>query len=153
MYSWMTAILLTLDPTKMKFMLIGLPQQLSKIRSPSLSLPSAQLILPCSSARNLGFVFDCSLSFIQQISKLSSSCHYHILYLRRIRHSLDHKTAATIATSLVHFPSRLLQLTLLLSSHISTPPSRTHTKCTSQSRFSYSSSLPNLSNSPFTSLA
>ena len=99
----MTANLLTLNPSKIEFMLIGLPQQLSKIHSPSLFLPPAQPILPCSSARNLGFVFDSSLSFSQQISKLSSSCHYHIRDdLRRIRNSLDHETAATIVTSLVH---------------------------------------------------
>ena len=98
----MTANLLTLNLSKTEFMLINLPQQLSKIYSLSLSLPSAQPILPCSYARNLGFVFDPSLSFSQQISKLSSSCHYHMRDLRRIRNSLDHKTAATIATSLVH---------------------------------------------------
>ena len=101
--SWLTANLLTLNPSKTEFMLMGLPQQLSKIHSHSHSLPPAQSILPCSSARNLGFVLDSSLSFSQQISKLSSSCHYHIRDLRRIRNSLDHKTAATIATSLVHF--------------------------------------------------
>ena len=83
-------------------MLISLPQQLSEIHSPSLSTPPAQPILPCSFARNLGFVFDSSLFFSQQISKLSSSCHYHIRDLRRIRNFLDYKTAATIATSLVH---------------------------------------------------
>ena len=60
-------------------------------------------ILPCSYTRNLGFVFDPSLSFSQQISKLSSFCHYHIRDLRRIRNFLDHKTTATIATSLVNF--------------------------------------------------
>ena len=68
--SWMTANLLILNPSKTEFMLIGLPQQLSKIHSPLLSLPPAKQILPCSSARNLGFVFDSSLSFSQQISKL-----------------------------------------------------------------------------------
>ena len=99
----MTANLLILNPSKTESILISQPQQLSKIHSPSLSLPLAQSILPCSSARNLGFVFDSSFSFSQQISKLSSSCHYHIRDLRRIRNSLDHKTAATITTSLVHF--------------------------------------------------
>ena len=97
----MTANLLTLNPSKTEFMLIGLPQQLPKIHSPSLSLPPSQSILPCSSARNLGFVFDFSLSFSQQISKVSSSCHYHKRDLRPTRNCLDHKTAATIATSLV----------------------------------------------------
>ena len=98
----MTANLLTHNPFKTEFMIIGLPQQVSKIHSPSLSLPTAQPILSYSSSRNLSFVFDSSLSFSQQISKLSSSCHYHIGDLRHIRISLDHKTAATIATSLVH---------------------------------------------------
>ena len=100
----MTANLLTLNPFKTEFMLIGLPQQLSKIRSPSLSLPPAQPIRSCSSARNLGFVFDSSLSLFQptNLQALYSSYHYHIRDLRRIRNSLDHKTAATIATFLVH---------------------------------------------------
>ena len=74
--SWMTANLLTLNPSKTEFMLIGLPQQLSKIHSPSLSLTPAQPILPCWYTSNLGFVFDPSLSFSQQIAKLSSSYHY-----------------------------------------------------------------------------
>ena len=101
-FSWMTATLLTLNPSKTEFMFIGLPQQLSNIHSPSLSLLPAHPILPCSSAHHLGFVFDSSLSFSQQIFKLSSFCHYHIRDLRRICNFLDHKTAATIATSLVH---------------------------------------------------
>ena len=86
----MTTNPLTLNPSKTEFMLIGPPQQLSKIHFSSLSLPPAQPI-PCSSARNLGFVFDSSLSFSQKISKLSSSCHYHIRDLRRIRNSLATK--------------------------------------------------------------
>ena len=53
-------------------MLISLPQLLTKI-----------CLWPC-------------LSFSQQISTLSSSCHYHTRDLRRSRNSLDHKTAATI---------------------------------------------------------
>ena len=83
-------------------MLVGLPQQLSKIQSPSLSILSSQPITPSSSARNLGFIFDSSLSFGKQISKVSSACQYHIRDLRRIRNTLDFQTAATIATSLVH---------------------------------------------------
>ena len=98
----MTANLLIPNPSKTEFMLISLSQQLSKIHSSSLYLPPAQPILPCSSACNTGFVFDSSLSFSQQISKLSSSCHYHIRDHCRICNSLEHKTADTIATSLVH---------------------------------------------------
>ena len=82
-------------------MRIDLPQQLSKIHSPWRSLPPAQPILPCSSARNLGFVFD-SLSFSQQISKLTRYCHYHIRDLRRIRNSQGSQNSSHHRTSLVN---------------------------------------------------
>ena len=83
-------------------MLIGLPQQISKISNPSLSLPSNHPITHTDSAHNLGFNFDSSLTFSKYISYLSSACNYHIRNHRRIRHTLDLKTASIIATSLVH---------------------------------------------------
>ena len=100
--SWMTANLLSLNPSKTEFMLIGLPQQISKISNPSLSLPSNHPTTSTDSARNLGFIFESSLTFSKQISSLSSACNYYIHDLCRIRHTLDLKTACVIATSLVH---------------------------------------------------
>ena len=100
--SWMTVNLLTLNPFKTEFLLIGLPQQLSKLSNPLLSLPSTHPILSYTSARNLEFIFYSSLAFVKQIPDLSSTCHYHNRDLRRIRHTLDFCTASTIATSLVH---------------------------------------------------
>lgn len=100
--AWMSANLLTLNPSKTEFLLIGLKQQLSKISSPSLTLNSTTTILPSPSARNLGMIFDQHLSFSDQISSLSRICFSHIRDLRRIRPVLDHKTAITIATSIVH---------------------------------------------------
>ena len=63
----MTANLLSLNPSKTELMLIGLPQQISKNSNPSLSLPSNHPITPTDSARNLGFIFDSSLTFSKQI--------------------------------------------------------------------------------------
>ena len=83
--SWMTANLLFLNPSKTEFMLIGLPQQISKISNPSLSLPSNHPITPTT--RNLGFIFDSTFTFSKQFSSLSSACNYHIRDLRRIRHT------------------------------------------------------------------
>ena len=54
--------------------------------------------MPSLSAKNLGFIFDLTLSFSKQISSLSNACHYHIRDLRHIRHTLD---STTIATALV----------------------------------------------------
>ena len=58
--------------------------------------------MPSLSAKNLGFIFDSTLSFSKQISSLSSTCHYHIYDLRCIRHIVDFTTATTIATSLIN---------------------------------------------------
>ena len=69
---------LTLNLSQTEFLLIGLPQQTSKIVYPSLSLPTTKPIMPSLSAKNLGFIFDSTLSFSKQISSLSSACHYHI---------------------------------------------------------------------------
>ena len=68
---------------------------------PSFSLPSNHPRTPTDSARNLGFIFNSSLTFSKQTSSLSSSCNYYIRDLRRIRYTLDLKTASVTATSLV----------------------------------------------------
>ena len=100
--SLMSSNYLTLKSSKTEFLLIGLPQQTSKIVNPSLSLPTTKPITPSLSAKNLGFIFDSILSLSKQISSLSSACHYHIRDLRRIRHTVDFITGTTIATALVH---------------------------------------------------
>ena len=75
---------------------------LAKIDNPTLSMPSNVDIKPVTSARNLGIIFDSNLSFHDHISYISKSCFAHIRDLRRIRSTLDHTTACTIATSLIH---------------------------------------------------
>ena len=100
--SWMSSNYLTLNPSKTEFLLIGLPQQTSKIVNSFLSLHTTKSIMPSLSAKHFGFIFDSTLSFSKQISSLSSACHYNIRDLRRIRHTLDSTTVTTIATALVH---------------------------------------------------
>ena len=65
-------------------------------------MPSTTSIKPVASARNLGVIFDSNLSFSDHISYISKTCFAHIRDLRRIRNTLDHTTACTIATSLIH---------------------------------------------------
>ena len=100
--SWMSSKYRTLNSSTTEFLLIGLPQQTSKIVNPSLSLPFTQPIMPSLSAKNFDFILDSTMSFSKQISSISSVCHYHIRDLRRIRHTLDFTTATIIATALVH---------------------------------------------------
>lgn len=75
---------------------------MAKLDGPSLAFDSSTIIKPVTSARSLGILFDNHLSFDDQITSLSKSCFYHIRDLRRIRDTLDFKTACTIGTSLVH---------------------------------------------------
>ena len=98
----MASNFLSLNSSKTEFLLIGLPTQLAKIDNPSLSMPSSTSIKPVASARNLGVIFDSNLSFSDHISNISKTCFAHIRDLRRIRNTLDHTTACTIATSLIH---------------------------------------------------
>ena len=98
--TWMTSNLRCLNPSKTKFILIGLRDQLKKIPDPStfLSLDSAltHTFTPTSPVRNLAVIFD--QSFSDHITQLSRSCFMHIRDLRRIRPVLDLKTSSTIAT-------------------------------------------------------
>jgi hypothetical protein len=101
-YDWMSSNFLSLNTSKTEFLLIGLPQQLSKLSNPIIHLPNNVTLSPVHSARNLGVIFDSNLTFSQHISAVSKSCFYHIRDLRRIRNTIDQPTACTIATSLIH---------------------------------------------------
>jgi len=82
-------------------LLVGLPAQISKISDSSLLMPS-NVITPAQYARNLGVIFDSTLSMSDHISSDYKSCFLSIRDLRRIRNTLDFSTARTIAISLIH---------------------------------------------------
>ena len=100
--TWMSANLLSLNPTKTEFLIFGNPHQLSKLNNPTLEINPSTVIKPIPSARNLGFILDTNLTLNDQISATCKSCNWHIHDLWRIRSTLDYSTAKTIATSLVH---------------------------------------------------
>ena len=99
---WMSANLLSLNPTKTEFLIFGNSHQLSKLNNPTLEINPSAVIKPIPSARNLGFLLDTNLTLNDQISATCKSCNWHIHDLWRIRSTLDYSTAKTIATSLVH---------------------------------------------------
>ena len=78
----------SLDPSKTEFLIIGLPQQFSKLRSPTIHLPNNVTLTPVDSARNLGIIFDNNLTFSQHISAISKSCFHDIRDLRGIRNTI-----------------------------------------------------------------
>src|SRR6218665_4063424 len=100
----MTTNLLCLNPSKTEFLIIGLREQLSKLNYSSDLLPQ-DLTSPelyTSPVRNLRVIFDKNLTFADYITKLSQTCYMHIRDLCRLRPILDHKTACTIAITIVH---------------------------------------------------
>ena len=82
-------------------MIIGTPQQRSKlVTSSSISFQGTDLI-PTDSTRNLGVVFDKDLSLKQNISSICKTSYYQIRQLRQVRSSLDTDSAIILANSLV----------------------------------------------------
>ena len=88
---------------KTEFLLIGLPAQLPKISNPSRLMPSYAIITPTPTARNLGVIFDSTLSMSDHISYVSKSCFLSNRDLRKIWNTLDHTTAPTIVTFSIQF--------------------------------------------------
>ena len=97
----MSSNFLSLNPSKTEFLIICLPQQLSKLRSPTIYLSNDVTLTPVDSARNLGVIFD-NLTFSRHISAISKSCFHEIRDLRRMCNIIDLTTACIIATSLIH---------------------------------------------------
>jgi hypothetical protein len=93
---------LMLNLSKTEFLLIGLPKRLFKIENPPLSMTPTVTVLPVSSARNLGVLFDSNLSLSNHISYIIKSSLFHVRDLRRPRPIPDQTTARNIATALIH---------------------------------------------------
>jgi len=100
-YNWLTSNRLSVNPLKTDYLLIGTPRQRSKVLSSSISF-RGQNLSPSSETRNLGVIFDSSLSFSKHVSDLCRSCFYHICQLRQARSSLDTKSATILANALVN---------------------------------------------------
>jgi len=97
----MTSNFLSLNPSKSEFLILGLPQQLSKLNSPTIYLPNNVILSPVDSACNLGVIFDENLSFAQHIAAVSKSCFLNIRDLRCIRNTIDRTIAPLLLLSLI----------------------------------------------------
>jgi len=120
----MSSNFLSLDSSKIEFLIFGLPQQLSKLNNPTIYLPNNIILSLVDSAHNLCVIFDKNLSLIQHTSAVSKSCFHNIRDLRRIRIRtiIDQTTACTIATSLMH--SKIDYCNSLLLNQLATQTNR-----------------------------
>jgi len=73
-------------------------------------MPSNVTITPAKSARNLGVIFDSTLSMSDHISSVSISCYLSIRDLRRIRNTLHFSTVSLIHSKLDYCNSLFLNL-------------------------------------------
>ena len=99
-HSWLSLNRLTVNPSKTEFLLIGTPQQRSKITNSTLFFQNTG-INPSSHARNLGVEFNSNLSYTEHISNICRTSFFQIRQLRQIRPSLDTNSAKLLANALV----------------------------------------------------
>ena len=99
--SWSSSMRLKLNPSK--FELIYFDKSSKSSSFPNLVLPSpAPLsLLPSSSIRSLGFIFDSNLSLIPQILSVTKSCFFHLRRIRQLLPYLDDPSLQLLVSSLV----------------------------------------------------
>ncbi|XP_030048589.1 uncharacterized protein LOC115462741, partial [Microcaecilia unicolor] len=117
--AWMSQRHLKLNMTKTE-LLISPPKPTSPLPPFSISVDGS-LILPVSSARNLGVIFDSSLSFSAHIQQIAKTCRFFLYNILKIRPFLSEHSTKTLIHILV--TSRLDYCNLLLAglplSHLS----------------------------------
>ena len=99
--SWMAANKLLLNPSKTEFLLLGTPQQLKKFDGlTSLNLGDSVIEL-ADAARNLGVVFNSTMSLTGHVNNICKSSYMFIRDIRRIRRYLPMSARISLANALV----------------------------------------------------
>ena len=112
---WMGSNRLKMNPDKTHFIWLGSRQQLSAVDVTPLHLHDGTVIMPSTTVRNLGAVFDCEMTMLYHVNSVTRSCFYHLRQLRTVRRALTHDSAKMLAQCLRLEQSRLLQFTSLRS--------------------------------------
>ena len=98
--SWMRRNFLKLNDEKTEFLLFGSRQQLSKVSLLFITIGDSQ-ITPSSQARNLGVIFDSTMTLKPHISNIVRVSSFHIRYISRIRKYLNQSAAEQIIHAFV----------------------------------------------------
>ena len=101
-HNWLTSNRLTVNPSKTEYLIIGTPQQRSKLSTSAITFQNTN-INPSSTARSLGVILDSDLSLKKHISSICQASYHHIRQLHQIRSALDTNSATILANSLVSF--------------------------------------------------
>lgn len=98
---WMGKNKLKLNPDKTEFIVLGTEKQQTKLAKYFPIDIMGNMVSPCTKVKNLGVIFDSTLSMSKHVSSVRSSCFYHIRDFSRIRRILSKSVAVTLANALV----------------------------------------------------
>ncbi len=97
---WMSRNRLRLNTSKTEVILLGSTKRLINCPLKSFVIAGTSIQLAIS-VRNLGVIFDPTLSFCNHVAKLSSSSYYYIRQLRSIRKSLTVESCHALVRAMV----------------------------------------------------
>lgn len=98
--SWMTCNMLQLNREKTEFFIAASSHVKNQMPAVTLQIGS-EAIEPSETVRNLGVIFDNSMTMRNQISSLTRSVSFHLRNISRIRRFLDFDTSNDIIRSLI----------------------------------------------------
>ena len=99
--NWVECNQLKMNPDKTQLICLGGRQQLAMLNIEPLRLHDRTLIVPSMSVRNLGIVFDSSLSMTEYVSNINNSYFYQLRQLRSVRRSLSNDTTTLLVHALI----------------------------------------------------
>jgi hypothetical protein len=97
---WMACNRLKLNASKTEVIFLGSSRRLVHCSSDELDIAGNSICL-ADKVRNLGVIFDSELTFSDHVSKLVSTCYYHIRQLRSIRKSLSVDSSHALVRALI----------------------------------------------------
>lgn len=98
--SWMCVNKLMLNDSKTELFMISSPWYFNDVSNFSLKI-GGSVIKPSQSIRNLGVMFDCSISMNDHVSFLCKTVNFYLRCLRKIRRYIDRTTCAHAVRSLI----------------------------------------------------
>ena len=109
--TWMTKNKLKLNDSKTEFFIATNKQDAPRLVNMHLNLQDVT-VLPSTSVRNLGVVFDTSMKMNEHVSHLSATVNFHLWNLWRIRRFIDkdacHSAVRALVTSRLDYGNALL---------------------------------------------
>ena len=100
MSDWFAANGLKVNAEKTELMALGSRQNLHVLPDINVRFRNA-ILRPCKQVRNLGLVFDSSLTWDDHVATLARKCFGTLIGLSHVRHHLPDDTIVTIGNALV----------------------------------------------------